>query len=131
MLKSLGVELIEAKKIADKLGYLPLALNQAGGYISTMQIPLSDYLTYYARSFKEVTAAPVSLESYRNDTLYTTWKISFDSLPSTARRLLVLCSFLGDQHIVEELIDRGVKVLVWLKEGIIWPTFLPFNGYGC
>lgn len=108
-----------AGKIAEKLGYLPLALDQAGGYISAMQLPLDRYLPLYEKSYKRVTSTnnPGLAKRYRNDTLFTTWKISFDSLPKLASELLLLCAFLADQDVVEEVLERARDMIHWLGEG--------------
>lgn len=110
----------EAAKIAKRLGYLPLALDQAGGYISTKQIPLSGYLPLYGTKFKDVVSRSNQrlVESYRNDTVFTTWKISFDSLPKLASELLLLCAFLGNGKIPGELLYRGREVIPQLFQGI-------------
>lgn len=115
----IGIDLEEAEKIAEKLGYLPLALDQAGGYISAMQIPLARYLPLYETNFKQVASANnLGLSKrYRNDTFFTTWKISFNSLPPLASELLLLCAFLGDQDIAEEVITKGRPKISWLNDG--------------
>lgn len=108
----------EAEKIADKLGYLPLALEQAGGYISAMQIQLSEYLPKYDSTFKAIaTASHPALSERYGYTFYTTWKTSFESLHPVGKQLLLLCAFLANQDVLEGLIDRGAKCLTWIDEG--------------
>lgn len=84
-----------------------------------MQIPLAGYLPLYETNFKRVASANnLGLSKrYRNDTFFTTWKISFDSLPPLASRLLLLCAFLGDQDISEEIILKARSKIPWLNEG--------------
>lgn len=85
-----------------------------------MQIPLSKYLPLYTTNFKRVASTKhPSLENYRNDTFLTTWQISFDALPLLASELLLLCAFLGNQSIIEELVQRGKDNIPWLGEGNI------------
>lgn len=103
-LNGLWLDLVEAEMIVEKLGYLPLALNQAGGYIAAMQMPLSKYLQLYTTTFECI--ASVGIEPHRNDILFTTWQISFNALPLPASEFLLLCAFLGNQEIVGELIRR-------------------------
>lgn len=89
-----------------------------------MQIPLASYLALYEANFKRVASAQnLGLSKrYRNDTFFTTWKISFDSLPGLASKLLVLCAFLGDQDISEEVIIKARAKIPWLDKSIShWP----------
>lgn len=104
--------------IAEKLGYFPLALNQAGGYVAAMQMPLERYLPLYTTNFKRVVLTNIpALANYRNDTFFTTWQISFNALPLPASELLLLCAFLGNQDIVEEVLQRGRDTITWLEKG--------------
>ncbi|KAI5840255.1 hypothetical protein DFP73DRAFT_597678 [Morchella snyderi] len=108
----------EARNISKRLGYFPLALDQAGGYISSKQIPISNYLPLYTANYKRVASKShrKSVERDSHDTVYITWKISFDSLPKPASELLLLCSFLGGVDISEELLLRGKEAVPRLFE---------------
>lgn len=99
----------EAGTIAEKLGYLPLALDQAGRNISARQISLSKYFVEYDSKFKTVatTTHPGLLERYKY-LFYTTWKVSVDSLCPASSQILHLCAFLGTKDIVEALLRRIV-----------------------
>ena len=92
--------------IVRKLGALPLALDQAGSYISTMQIPFSKYLIRFEGSFAKVTAKkpPTTVWQYRDDTVFTTWEVSFNALGPAAQELLLLFGFLDNESIPEELL---------------------------
>lgn len=121
-------DLAEAEMIAEKLGYLPLALNQAGGYIAAMQISLSQYLQLYTTNFRRVASTGhLGMGTYRNDTIFTTWQISFNALPLPASELLLLCAFLGSQEIVEELIQRGWGGVSWLGKGIFFSNSIKYS----
>ncbi|RPB09265.1 hypothetical protein P167DRAFT_307527 [Morchella conica CCBAS932] len=108
----------EARNISERLGYFPLALDQAGGYISSKQMPISNYLPLYTANYKRVTSKSHRglAERYRNDTVYTIWKISFVSLPELAFELLLLCLFLRGVDISEELLLRGKEAVPRLFE---------------
>ncbi|KAI5853229.1 hypothetical protein DFP73DRAFT_34814 [Morchella snyderi] len=112
-----GPDYDEASKIAERLGYLPLALDQAGGYISAMNIQFSEYIPLFNTNFRNLASAndPQLSEMYRNDTLFTTWKISFDRLPPSASNLLALCAFLvnGNQEVPQEIFDRAKGFVSW------------------
>lgn len=118
-----GSDYIEASKISERLGYLPLALEQAGAYISAMKIPLAEYIPLFNANFKRALSTNhLGLaESYRNETIFTTWRISFDSLPKPASELLLACSFfaIGNQDIPDQIFHRGIQrqKIPWLSEG--------------
>ena len=101
-----NTERSDAIAIVGKLGALPLALDQAGSYISAMQIPFSRYLVRFERAFAEVTAKkpPTVVWQYRSDTVFTTWEVSFNALSPAAQELLLLFGFFDNQSIPEELL---------------------------
>ena len=96
----------DAIAIVEKLGALPLALDQAGSYISAMQIPFGKYLVRFECAFAEVTAKkpPTVVWQYRSDTVFTTWEVSFNALSPAAQELLLLLGFFDNQSIPEELL---------------------------
>ena len=101
-----NAEQSHATAIVKKLGALPLALDQAGSYISAMQIPFSRYLVRLESAFAEVTAKkpPTVVWHYRSDTVFTTWEMSFNALSPAAQELLLLLGFFDNQSIPEELL---------------------------
>ena len=96
----------DAVAIIRKVGALPLALEQAGSYVSTIQIPFSKYLLRFEGAFAEVTAKkpPTAVWQYRDDTVFTTWEVSFNALGPAAQELLLLFGFLDNESIPEELL---------------------------
>ena len=103
---SLPTEQGDALVISRKVGALPLALHQAGSYISAMQIPFSTYLFRFESTFAEVAAKrpPTVVWQYRDDTVFTTWEVSFNALGPAAQELLLLFGFLENESISEELL---------------------------
>ena len=101
-----NTEQSDAIAIVEKLGALPLALDQAGSYISAMQIPFGRYLVRFENAFTEVTAKkpPAVVWQYRSDTVFTTWEVSFNALSPAAQELLLLLGFFDNQSIPEELL---------------------------
>jgi hypothetical protein len=99
------------------LGYFPLAISQAGAYISVqkLQCPMEEYINIYkrnARSMLAQTPAPAAWD-YRNDSVFTTWEISFTAIEQEmpeAAKLLLLCGFFAKEDIWEELIRHGSKL---------------------
>jgi len=124
-----------AKQVAVKLGFLPLALTQAGSYISHMQISFQKYLSLLDEKFTMVAkrGGPKWLPEHGtknpNRTIFTTWEISFASLSHPAQELLLLCGFLANADIPDELFVQKSKLpFAWVGEGknksfISW--FLP------
>ena len=72
-----------------------------------MQISCSKYLSLFEERFREVTLRkPTSVVwQYRNDTVFTTWEVSFNALGLAAKALLLLCGFLDNEDISEELLS--------------------------
>lgn len=104
-----------AKEIAKTLGYLPLAISQAGSYVSARQMTLSQYMKIYKNNFRNifrgVPGGPVW--SYRDRTVFTTWEISFKEIEAKNKKsaeLLLLCSFLHNEDIWEEMLRRGQEL---------------------
>lgn len=91
--------------IVERAGALPLALDQAGAFISAMGIPYSEYIVQFDAKFSELAAKrpPTSVWQYGEDTVFTTWEISFNSLGPDAQQLLMLCAFLDNEDIWEGL----------------------------
>jgi hypothetical protein len=121
-----------ATKVVTILGLLPLAINQAGSFISQRQISLQKYLSRLDEGF-ETTAAIGTLEwpHFRGDrrtTILTTWEVSFASLPHSAKELLLLCGFLANGDIPDELFDLGSKLRFdWMGAGEkVSPTYRLF-----
>lgn len=115
LLTGQDIDGVIAADIVKKLGYLPLAIDQAGAYIATREIPLQTYLELYEgnsqRIFGERPQNP--LWSYRDQTVFTTWEISFQAIEEKNKKsaeLLLLCSFLHNEDIWEEMLRRGQKL---------------------
>lgn len=101
-----------AKALADALGNLPLALEQAGAYIEGTGISLSAYLKLFKERQKELLSRGKP-DAYP-DIMATTWDISFqkasEEAPSSAD-LLNLCAFLAPDDIPKSLLTDGVEHL--------------------
>jgi len=107
---------IDAMTLVQILGYLPLAIEQAGSYIRTKGVSVSRYIGLYrlnqSDALKE--ALPMSHKVYYEHTVATTWKISFEEVDSRdilASELLRLIAFLNGAKIQKELFEVGGKSL--------------------
>ncbi|KAH8881893.1 hypothetical protein GQ53DRAFT_886564, partial [Thozetella sp. PMI_491] len=96
--------------IVDELGYLALAVNLAGTYISQtpgLSVHLEEYLTEYRRRRRQIlNRKPSTLVHQYGESVMTTWETSFAAihrrLPA-ASRLLTLLAFLDNSDIFMEL----------------------------
>ena len=98
-----------AAQLAEELGYLPLALEQAAAYVEHAGRALAGYLGL----FRERKLALFQNETSGSDekaTVATTWDISFEQArkdSSAAVDLLRLCAFLGPDDIPMGVIVEG------------------------
>ncbi|HXP49251.1 MAG TPA: tetratricopeptide repeat protein, partial [Bacteroidia bacterium] len=92
------------------LGFLALAIIQAGAYILESQCGLERYLNMYQNCLGEL------LEQYKDQvqkidgykwTVYTTWNISFEQLSPHASTFLKICAFLHNDYITEEIFQNA------------------------
>ncbi|KAF8193639.1 hypothetical protein K438DRAFT_1761774 [Mycena galopus ATCC 62051] len=96
-----------ACQIVKALGYLPLAIIQAGAFISKSGA-LHSYLDLYmTNQQKLLSEKPTQSHDHYAWTVYTTWQMSFDQLSPTAAILLQLCSFLHYRGISQEIFSNA------------------------
>jgi tetratricopeptide (TPR) repeat protein len=99
---------VAAAEIGTLLGWLPLALEQAGAYIRETRLSLGDYLARL-RSYPALTVAKGRpRDRDPTDTVATTWQVSLERVRPTAGAavLLEVCGFLGPEAIPRELFAR-------------------------
>src|SRR5579859_4432330 len=106
----------EAETLVRVLGYLPLAIEQAGCYIRTTGMSISRYIMHYEMNKPKALkhGLPLSHEVYYKNTVATTWKISFDEVDTRdplASEILRLMAFLDGTRIQMELFETGGKSL--------------------
>ncbi|KAJ7654230.1 P-loop containing nucleoside triphosphate hydrolase protein [Mycena rosella] len=98
-----NLKLISILILFQELCYFPLAIIQAGAFISKSGA-LNSYLAYYsANRVRLLSEKPAQSHDDYGSTVYTTWQISFDQLTPLAATLLQLCSFLHHQGISEQI----------------------------
>ncbi|KAJ7115735.1 hypothetical protein C8R44DRAFT_628496, partial [Mycena epipterygia] len=94
-----------ATQIVQKLHCLPLAVAQAGAYISSSRA-LHKYLELYENTVKRIQLLKQSpQQSEYKWSVYATWQMSFEKLSSRAAQLLQLCSFMHHDGITEEIFE--------------------------
>jgi tetratricopeptide (TPR) repeat protein len=101
-----------ALDISRELGGLPLALDQAGAYLSTTGSRLDDYLRLFQQRHAQFLKERRGME--HPEPVATTWDISFKSVerqnPASAD-LLRLCAFLAPDAIPETIFTEGAQEL--------------------
>ncbi|KAJ7463318.1 hypothetical protein FB451DRAFT_1494319 [Mycena latifolia] len=98
-----------ATEIVKVLHYLPLAIIQAGAFISKSE-NLASYLALYAENkARLLNERPAQSHDNYVWTVYTTWQISFDQLSEQAKVILQLCSFLHHQGISEDIFKNATN----------------------
>jgi tetratricopeptide (TPR) repeat protein len=94
----------QAWELAEKLDGLPLALEQAGAYISHTRLSFAEYLKVWDEEKARVLDWHDETMGYPAS-VATTWKASFDRLQPTAATLLRLMAFLAPEPILEEMFE--------------------------
>jgi len=99
-----------ADAVANLLGDLPLALEQAGAYIEATGSSFSDYVDLFQEYRREL------LRRFKPydypDTVATTWEISMRKVKErspSAEALLNVCAFLAPDDIPRTLLRDGIK----------------------
>ncbi len=108
--KALPDDLALAKAIAEDLGGLPLALDQAGSYIEETQCSLADYLHLYQTRRALLLKRRGGLAMDHPEPVATTWSLSFEKVEqksALAADLLRICAFLPPDAIPIELFTMG------------------------
>ncbi|KAJ6543520.1 hypothetical protein DFH09DRAFT_1390615 [Mycena vulgaris] len=96
-----------AAEIVKALYHLPLAIIQAGAFISESGA-LDGYLALYVENRDQLLSEkPAQSHDAYAWTVYTTWNISFQKLSKPAATILQLCSFLHHNGISEEIFSRA------------------------
>ena len=103
--------------VVSRLGYLPLAIDQAGSYIRKQKVSLSEFIGHYNQRRERVLQYTPQLWEYRRWlgdeegesrlSVFTTWELSFQQLRSCHRlkeiELVTLFGFFHYASISEEL----------------------------
>ena len=99
------------EQVAELLGYLPLALEQAGAYTREARIGLAAYRDRL-RQFPALTLARGRPRDRNpSDTVATTWQVSLDQVGQVpgAAALLEVCAFLAPEHIPRDLFVQALN----------------------
>src|SRR3954447_12507176 len=94
--------------LARELGFLPLALEQAGAYIAERRLTLAAYLEEWHSRHEQVLTWFDPRVSHYPASVAATWQTSVGRLSAPARRLLERLAWLGPEPIPEWLLDVTV-----------------------
>ncbi|KAJ7243997.1 P-loop containing nucleoside triphosphate hydrolase protein [Mycena rebaudengoi] len=108
-----------ASQIVKVLYCFPLAVVQAGAYISKTGGALRRYLALYEHNHTRLLSeVPVQSHDKYALSVYTTWDISFKCLNKPAAQFLQLCSFFHHEGISEGIFSKAAIFI----PGPLWPT---------
>lgn len=110
----------QAVTLSNRLGRLPLALNQAAAFHAETGMPLATYLENYDELVSAVTQ---TVPSDYPEPVAATWRLAFDRLTETspaAAQLLQLCCFLSSEPIAVPMLraGRGAALRPELKQAL-------------
>lgn len=103
----------KAKQLLRSIGYLPLAIVQAGTYIHQNKIKVSEYLDIYKKYEQELLSEAACVERKKNSSVATTWNISFDAIigeseskleTSLTQDILLAFAYLAPEKITREML---------------------------
>ncbi|CUA74888.1 Nephrocystin-3 [Homo sapiens] [Rhizoctonia solani] len=110
-------EMTAAEELVQNLGGLALAIVHAGAYIAysagmTITRYQDLFLSQRRRMLEQYNELPVTAKlEERGDTVYTTWRISFDQLKPESRELLGLIAYLHHTGISEDIFKRAAAAM--------------------
>ena len=96
----------DAATLARLLGYLPLALEQAGAFIARNAISFADYLQRWQSREQKVLGWNKNLLNRYDHSVLTTWAVTFDQLDPDGQGILHLLCWLAPDPIPVELIKK-------------------------
>src|SRR4051812_13079052 len=102
-----------ATELAEALGNLPLALEQAAGYATRAGLSLAEYLALFRERRPQVAARAHGSEDYP-PALAVTFDIAFERVSSespAAADLLTLCAFLAPDEVPLEILKDATEHL--------------------
>ncbi|RVD90162.1 uncharacterized protein DFL_001138 [Arthrobotrys flagrans] len=96
----------QATAIVTELGFMPLAVSQAGYYIRKTKIQLEAYLPLYQQNFTEAQGVKPEFGSSCQETAVTTWEMSFQAIEKQdeeAASILLISAYFNPKEICENI----------------------------
>ena len=103
----------EANQLADKLGDLPLAIEQAAAWRAVTGMPVHEYLRLFDESVAEILDAATAPD--HEVSVAAAWNVSFDELKSrnpAAHQILHICAFFSPEPISRDLLTGVSRVSI-------------------
>jgi tetratricopeptide (TPR) repeat protein len=107
------IDQYEADQLAEKLGDLPLAIEQAAAWRAVTGMPVREYLRLFDESVAEIldTSAPTDYEV----SVAAAWNVSFDELKTrnpAAHQILHICAYFSPEPISRDLFTGVSRVSI-------------------
>ncbi|QRW09969.1 kinesin light chain [Ceratobasidium sp. AG-Ba] len=116
-----SIEREAAQMLLKDLGYLALAIAQAGAYVFNSGCPFTKYYEMFAghrqKTLERSSQLSVKVDAYHKS-VYTTWRMSYELLDMHAKRLLHIMAFMHHTNIVEDIFRRCATRLGTYEPGI-------------
>src|SRR6516162_8825435 len=111
-----GAERTACNDLARELGYLPLALEQAGAYMAApgAGVDFAGYLRLYREATAELLARGALGSTEYPDPVITTWQATVAKLSPESRAVLLLCAWYADTPIPRALVMEGAEEVLAL-----------------
>jgi tetratricopeptide (TPR) repeat protein len=108
-----GEERVACDELAERLGFLPLALEQAAAYIAEQGLAFgfADYLRLYEAATRELLSLHALGSTEYPDPVITTWKATIAKLSPESRAILHLAAFMAPTPIPFEMFADSARVL--------------------
>ena len=109
-----GEERNAAAEVAEELGELPLALEQAGSYIASRKTAFTAYLAAYRSRRLELLSKGRPKTGDYKESVATTWSLNLEAVAAesaASAELLTYSAFLAPDNIPFELIVKGSDFL--------------------
>jgi tetratricopeptide (TPR) repeat protein/predicted HTH transcriptional regulator len=101
---------ISAGRLADELGYLPLALEQAAGYVEQTGISLSEYLELFRAKQSELWTED-TLKGVDHESLSTTWNLAIETIRrESVAAILHTITFLAPDDIPRMIFSSSKEI---------------------
>ena len=115
-----------AKALAERMGYLPLALDQAAAYIERTNCGLVGYVSRYEQRRTRLLSERGNSGVDHPEPVATTWSLSFEEVEhknAASTDLLRLCAFLDPDAIPEEMLTAGASELTPSLQTVVTDIF--------
>ena len=103
----------EADQLAEKLGDLPLAVEQAAAWRAVTGMPVSEYLRLFEESLAEI--LDMSSSPDYEASVAAAWNVSFDELKNrnpAAHQILHICAFFSPEPISRDLFTGVSRISI-------------------